>query len=55
LLSKTPDSTLSDPVESFTYTPTGKRATMTDASGLTTCTYDDLDRLAIESHAARAP
>ena len=45
LLSRTPDSSLSDPVESFTYTATGKRATMTDASGLTTYAYDDLDRL----------
>src|SRR6185437_14720682 len=30
---------------SYTYTATGKRATMTDASGTTTYTYDDLDRL----------
>ncbi|MGA2435412.1 MAG: hypothetical protein ABSG25_09005, partial [Bryobacteraceae bacterium] len=45
LLSKTPDATLGDVVESFAYTATGKRATMTDASGLTTYTYDSLDRL----------
>jgi len=31
--------------ESFTYTPTGKRATMTDASGVTNYAYDTLDRL----------
>jgi YD repeat-containing protein len=30
---------------SFTYTPTGKRQTMTDASGPTTYEYDDRDRL----------
>jgi RHS repeat-associated protein len=31
--------------ESFTYTATGKRATMADASGTTTYTYDTRDRL----------
>jgi len=30
---------------SFTYTLTGKRATMTDASGTTSYTYDNMDRL----------
>jgi RHS repeat-associated protein len=45
LLSKTPDPTLNEPAESFTYTPTGKRATMTDASGQTTYGYDSQDRL----------
>ena len=30
---------------SFTYTPTGKRATMSDGSGTTTYSYDSLDRL----------
>jgi RHS repeat-associated protein len=45
LLSKTPDPTLNEPAESFTYTPTGKRATMTDASGQTTYSYDNQDRL----------
>jgi RHS repeat-associated protein len=34
-----------DVAESFTYTATGKRATMTDASGTTTYSYDDHDRL----------
>jgi RHS repeat-associated protein len=34
-----------DVAESFTYTATGKRATMTDASGTTTYGYDDHDRL----------
>jgi YD repeat-containing protein len=40
---------LSEPAVSFTYTPTGKRATMTDASGLTTYAYDNLDRLKIKA------
>ena len=30
---------------SFTYTPTGKRASMTDTSGTTNYTYDNLDLL----------
>jgi len=45
LTSKTPDSSLGEPVVSFTYTGTGKRASMTDASGTTTYTYDNQDRL----------
>jgi RHS repeat-associated protein len=45
LLSRTPDSRLPDVPESFTYTATGKRATMTDASGTTIYTYDAQDRL----------
>jgi RHS repeat-associated protein len=46
LLSRQPDPSLTTDVpESFTYTPTGKRATMTDASGITTYIYDDHDRL----------
>ena len=36
LLSRIPDPTLGEPTVSFTYTATGKRATMTDASGTTT-------------------
>lgn len=45
LLTRTPDSSYIEPVVSFTYTTTGKRDTMTDASGTTTYTYDSLDRL----------
>ena len=45
LLSKTPDPTLAEPVVSFTYTKTGRRATMTDASGVTTYGYDARNRL----------
>jgi RHS repeat-associated protein len=45
LLSRQPDQSLTDAPEIFTYTPTGKRATMTDASGITTYIYDDHDRL----------
>jgi RHS repeat-associated protein len=45
LLSRTPDSQLGDPAVTFTYHPTGRRATMTDASGTTTYTYDVRGRL----------
>jgi YD repeat-containing protein len=34
-----------EPTVSFTYTATGKRHTMTDASGTTTYNYDGMDRL----------
>ena len=46
LTTRTPDPALvAEPVVSYTYTPTNKRATMTDGSGTTTYTYDPLDRL----------
>jgi RHS repeat-associated protein len=45
LVSKTPDASLSEPAVSFTYSPTGKRKTMTDASGQTTYNYNDRDWL----------
>jgi YD repeat-containing protein len=45
LLTKVPDHTLSKPTVTFTYTATGKRESMTDASGTTNYTYDNLDRL----------
>ena len=45
LTSKTPDPSLGELAVSFTYTGTGKRSTMTDASGMTTYTYDNQDRL----------
>jgi len=45
LIAKTPDASLGDHAVGFTYTATGKRASMTDASGTTTYTYDNLDRL----------
>lgn len=45
LLSKTPDPRLKQPSVGYTYTPTGQRATMTDASGTTTYSYDNRDRL----------
>ncbi|PYV19346.1 MAG: hypothetical protein DMG21_01975, partial [Acidobacteria bacterium] len=32
----------------FTYTATGKRQSMTDASGQTTYTYDNRDRLKVK-------
>src|SRR5262249_18513652 len=45
LLRRVPDPTLGELTESYTYTDTGMRATMTDASGTTTYTYDSRDRL----------
>jgi RHS repeat-associated protein len=45
LLSRTPDASFSEPATTFTYTPTGQRATMTDASGTTSYSYDSLNRL----------
>src|SRR5260370_10718898 len=45
LLTKIPDPTLNEPTVTFTYTATGKRESMTDASGTTNYTYDNLDRL----------
>jgi RHS repeat-associated protein/uncharacterized repeat protein (TIGR01451 family) len=45
LLSRIPDASLGQPTVSFTYTPTGKRASMSDASGTTFYTYDNRDRL----------
>jgi RHS repeat-associated protein len=49
LTTRTPDPTLvTEPVVSYTYTPTGKYNTSTDASGTTTYTYDALDRLTMK-------
>ena len=46
LLSKVPDPSLSLPTISFTYTLTGQRLSMTDASGTTNYPlYDNRDRL----------
>ncbi|HEX4133776.1 MAG TPA: LamG-like jellyroll fold domain-containing protein, partial [Bryobacteraceae bacterium] len=45
LITTTPDTTTGDATVSFTYTATGRRATMSDASGTTTYGYDNLDRL----------
>ena len=45
MLNKIPDPSLGEAPVSYTYTLTGERATMTDASGTTTYTYDESDRL----------
>lgn len=45
LLSKTPDPGLNEAPVSFTYTGTGMRASMQDASGSTTYKYDNRDQL----------
>lgn len=45
LLTKTPDPSLNQPAATFTYTATGQRETMSDASGTTTYAYDARSRL----------
>src|SRR5206468_7210754 len=45
LISKTPDPSLSEPRVLFSYSSTGQRATMTDASGTTTYTYNSRNRM----------
>jgi RHS repeat-associated protein len=45
LVRKTPDSSLGEAVVTYSYTPAGDRATMTDASGTTTYGYDSRHRL----------
>src|SRR5262249_49899230 len=45
LIRKTPDPTLNEPAVQLAYTSVGQRAQMTDASGVTTYTYDLRDRL----------
>ncbi len=48
MTTKTPDPSLGEPGTTFTYTETGRRKTMTDASGITTYTYDVRDRLVMK-------
>lgn len=45
LIRKSPATALNQPAIVFTYSPSGKRATMTDAGGTTTYTHDLRDRL----------
>ena len=45
LTTKTPDASLGESAITFTYTPTGRRQPMSDASGVSTYTYDNRDRL----------
>lgn len=45
LLQKVPDASLNQPAITFTYSATGKRTSMLDASGTTTYNYDNRDRL----------
>ena len=52
LTAKVPDPALGEPAVSFTYTATGRRATMTDASGVTTYGYDPQPS-AEQSHSLR--
>jgi RHS repeat-associated protein len=44
-LTEVPDASFVAPTVRFTYTGTGKRASMSDVSGSTTYSYDQLDRL----------
>jgi RHS repeat-associated protein len=52
LLSKRPDPLLNQPTVSFTYTATGQRASMADASGTTIYAYDNRNRLSSKSSPA---
>jgi RHS repeat-associated protein len=45
LTALTPDPSVNEPNLSYAYTPTGKRASMTDGGGTTSYAYDALDRL----------
>jgi len=45
LTAKRPDPTLAEPMVTYSYTATGRRRSMTDASGTTNYTYDLRDRL----------
>lgn len=45
LLSSEPDASLGEPAVTFTYTDAGQRASMADASGVTSYLYDARDRL----------
>jgi len=49
LLTKVPDSSLSEPTITFTYYPTGTRQSMVDATGTTNYTYDNRNRLKIKA------
>jgi len=48
-LSRTPDASFSAAPITFTYTPTGQRASMTDPSGTTTYTYTNRDQVATKA------
>ena len=50
LTARRPDPTLGEVPITFTYTETGKRRTMSDASGTTTYSYDIRDRLIRNKH-----
>jgi YD repeat-containing protein len=45
LLTRVPDPSLAESTVTMTYSPTGTRATMVDASGTTTYTYDLRNRI----------
>ena len=45
LKKRTPDASFNQPPITYTYTPSGRRETMTDSTGTTTYTYDNRHRL----------
>jgi RHS repeat-associated protein len=49
LTSRTPDASTGQAPVTFTYTAMGKRKTMVDASGMTTYSYDERDRLTLKA------
>src|SRR6202030_3432883 len=49
LLSKVPASSLNEPTVTYTYTPSGKRASMVDAGGSTIYTYNGRDHALTEA------
>jgi RHS repeat-associated protein len=48
LTTKTPDPSFHQAAVTYTYTATGNRASMTDATGITNYVYDQLDRLIVK-------
>jgi RHS repeat-associated protein len=52
LISKVPDPALGQAPVRITYNPSGTRLSMTDASGVTTYSYDPLDRLVVKATTA---
>ena len=48
-LRRTPDASFAAPAILFTYTPAGRRATMSDVTGLTSYSHDNRDRLLVKN------
>ena len=52
LLSRTPDASLGEPAETFTYNVTGTRSAMTDGSGVSSYSYDQRNRMLTKASSA---